>query len=93
MPRGPEGGPYGTETKLIDAILEIMRGHLRLFSSDVATDDLKPIATKLCRRIRAGESKMALDQFVGTELDKLFVAPNPYEQIVAEASALVKNSN
>ena len=43
--------------------------------------------------IRAGGSSMALDQFVGSELNKLAVVPNPYAAIVADTTALIKNSN
>ena len=79
------------EAKLIDCILEIMRGELRLFSSDITTDELKPIATRLYRFIQAGDSKIALEQFVATELTKLNAAPNPYAAVVARATALLRN--
>jgi hypothetical protein len=81
------------ETKLVSGTATIIRSHLALFSAEITSDQILPIATKLVQMIHRSESKMALDQYVGIELNKLSVAPNPYEAIVTEASLLVKNSN
>jgi hypothetical protein len=78
--------------KLVGGVIMIMRGHLATFSSDIGDDELRLIATNLIKMVRRAESKMALEQYVGAELNKLCAAPNPYAAIVSEASALVKNS-
>jgi hypothetical protein len=80
------------ETKLSEGVVTIMRGHLGFFSSDIPEDDLRRIATKLCQMIQTGESEMALNHFVHAQLGKLMVAPIPYKDIVADVTALVKNS-
>ncbi len=80
------------EIKLIGGVITMMRGHLATFSSEINDDELRPIATNLVKMIHRGDSKMALEQYVGTELNKLSAAPNPYAAIVGEACVLVKNS-
>ena len=81
------------DTRLVSGVVVIMRGHLALFSSDIGEDALHPIATNLVKMMRRSESKMAREQYVSTELNKLNAAPNPYKEIVAETCALVKNAN
>jgi hypothetical protein len=96
MPRVPNGQKRPadvTDAELVEAIVTIMLKHLRLFSPEINADQLSPVAANLLQMIRRAESQMALEQYVGDRLFKLFAAPNPYAAIVQEARAVVENSN
>jgi len=80
------------QANVVTGIVTIMRERLGLFSSDIGDDDLRPIAETLVKMIRCSGAKKPLDQYVGSELNKLVIAPNPYAEIVDEACALVSNA-
>ncbi len=80
------------DTRLVTSIIAIMRRHLPSFASAISDDDLRPIAGGLVNMIRHKEPKRALDQYVGSELILLSIEPNPYNDIVDDACALMSDS-
>ncbi len=77
------------EAKLVTRVVAVMRRHLPSFASAISDDDLRPIAASLIKMIRRNEPKRALDQYVGSELILLSIEPNPYDEIVDDACALM----